>query len=274
MKKNLFKKVVCAASALTMMSSLAISASAEERFVALGIKDEESVRELEQLWGETCQSGEAATEEAAALIAEHTEIIPWEKLPFELDSFCLLLCANGEITVEEYLEMNKTLAACGTLPDEFYARINSLDFLSNVLGNEKLWDKAGYDPEFVAITQSEEYTVIGYNPQQYGQINWPDYYAGMTFAYITDNDTEALEGSDVLVIPEKVYLAALQIQNSGSGDINGSGALELTDAILLARAVGGSYELSAESRKEADLNGDGAIDGNDLTKLVDKLAGK
>ena len=59
----------------------------------------------------------------------------------------------------------------------------------------------------------------------------------------------------------------------GTGDLNTSGALELADAILLARAVGGTYQLSAEGRAEADLNADGEINSADLTALLERLSG-
>ena len=60
---------------------------------------------------------------------------------------------------------------------------------------------------------------------------------------------------------------------SGSGDINGNSEADLTDAVLLARAIGGTYELSAASRREADLNGDLNVDQNDLNALLRVLAG-
>ena len=60
---------------------------------------------------------------------------------------------------------------------------------------------------------------------------------------------------------------------SGSGDINGNSEADLTDAVLLARAIGGTYELSAASRREADLNGDQNVDQNDLNALLRVLAG-
>ena len=67
--------------------------------------------------------------------------------------------------------------------------------------------------------------------------------------------------------------AFMQALIGGSGDINGNSEADLTDAVLLARAVGGTYEVSAASRREADLNGDQNVDQNDLNALLRVLAG-
>jgi len=60
---------------------------------------------------------------------------------------------------------------------------------------------------------------------------------------------------------------------AGAGDLNGNGTTDLSDAVLLARALDDISELSITVRLEADLNGDGALDSQDLTMILQKLAG-
>ena len=82
-------------------------------------------------------------------------------------------------------------------------------------------------------------------------------------AFLDSSDNAGATGAEVVAL-----------LHYGTGDLNTSGALELADAILLARAVGGTYQLSAEGRAEADLNADGEINSADLTALLERLSGK
>ncbi len=47
----------------------------------------------------------------------------------------------------------------------------------------------------------------------------------------------------------------------------------LSDAVLLAKAIGGGAELSVQGSKNADVKNDGTVDGNDLTMILKYLAG-
>ena len=47
----------------------------------------------------------------------------------------------------------------------------------------------------------------------------------------------------------------------------------LTDAVLLAKAIGGAAELSVQGSKNADVKNDGTISGEDLTMILKYLAG-
>lgn len=55
------------------------------------------------------------------------------------------------------------------------------------------------------------------------------------------------------------------------GDIDGNGAVELVDVILLNRNILGMEQLGAQSQKNADVNGDSAIDSTDSLLILKSL---
>jgi len=63
--------------------------------------------------------------------------------------------------------------------------------------------------------------------------------------------------------------------DSISGDLNGDGSLTVSDAILLARIIAEDTTVSVteEGMKNADMNGSGAPDHEDLTLILKKIAG-
>jgi len=58
------------------------------------------------------------------------------------------------------------------------------------------------------------------------------------------------------------------------GDVDCNGAVELTDAIMLARAIGSTATLSAQGAINADLDGTVGLNGTDLSILLQYLSGK
>ena len=70
--------------------------------------------------------------------------------------------------------------------------------------------------------------------------------------------------------------AALPVSAAGVlyGDADGSGDVDLRDAVLLAKASAGIGEgLDSAGRTAADVNGDGTVDGTDLKIMLQYLAG-
>ena len=103
----------------------------------------------------------------------------------------------------------------------------------------------------------------------YDEETWQSIDFSYFYADAADSDAE----ESYLNAADDVLDMVAEMMRAGSGDINGSGDADLTDAVLLARAIGGTYELSTTSRREADLNGDTTVDQNDLNALLRVLAG-
>ncbi len=58
------------------------------------------------------------------------------------------------------------------------------------------------------------------------------------------------------------------------GDADCNGTVALADAVLFAKSLGGSASLSAQGAVNAECNDDGKLDSNDLTMILQFLAGK
>ena len=52
------------------------------------------------------------------------------------------------------------------------------------------------------------------------------------------------------------------------GDVNQDGRVDVTDAVLLSKAVNGSVTVSDAQRETMDCDGDGDITANDVTTLM------
>ena len=57
------------------------------------------------------------------------------------------------------------------------------------------------------------------------------------------------------------------------GDADENGAVELRDAISLAKAIAGTEDLSVQGAKNCDLDGEAGLSGGDLTVMLQYLAG-
>jgi hypothetical protein len=57
------------------------------------------------------------------------------------------------------------------------------------------------------------------------------------------------------------------------GDVDGNGALNYNDALLILRASIGLADLTDEQRALADFNGDGRADYNDALAILRKSIG-
>ena len=57
------------------------------------------------------------------------------------------------------------------------------------------------------------------------------------------------------------------------GDMNGDGALTITDVSILVNIVLSTKEMSEQDILRGDMNGDGALTISDITKLVDIVLG-
>lgn len=99
--------------------------------------------------------------------------------------------------------------------------------------------------------------------------------------------TEELHGSEVYCIitdeygneitTQTVTLSATASQNSTpsvSGDVNGDGVLDISDAIFLARFVAedSTLDMSTFNVQNADINGDGLTTAADTVYLIKKIA--
>ena len=55
------------------------------------------------------------------------------------------------------------------------------------------------------------------------------------------------------------------------GDVNLDGRVDITDAVLLSKAVSGSVEVNDVQKSAMDCDGDGEISSNDVTTLMQFL---
>lgn len=55
------------------------------------------------------------------------------------------------------------------------------------------------------------------------------------------------------------------------GDVNLDGRVDITDAVLLSKAVSGSVEVNDVQKSAMDCDGDGEISSNDATTLMQFL---
>ena len=58
-----------------------------------------------------------------------------------------------------------------------------------------------------------------------------------------------------------------------SGDINGDGEIDSSDAVAALKCDAGMADLSDEQLKAADINDDGAVDSADATMILTYDAG-
>jgi|GEM_PF-2800429 len=161
-----------------------------------------------------------------------------------------------------------TVANGGELTGDLHDRENSVEFyfaMTDFLDDEENYER-GSEGFSTLIEWLDTWQEL------HEQFNVAQMTVGWNF--FSDDPELADRNINTTGISDEIILAALKALACGSGDINSNGELELTDAVLLARAIGGSYELSADARSEADLNGDSEINAADLTAIMDKLAGK
>ena len=59
----------------------------------------------------------------------------------------------------------------------------------------------------------------------------------------------------------------------GSGDVNGDGSVDISDALLAMRCAMGIITLTTEQYAEADVNGDGSVDISDALIIMRKAMG-
>lgn len=72
-------------------------------------------------------------------------------------------------------------------------------------------------------------------------------------------------------LPESVRSEAQRVSALHSvavGDVNQDGRVDVTDAVLLSKAVNGSVTVSDAQRETMDCDGDGDITANDVTTLM------
>ena len=58
------------------------------------------------------------------------------------------------------------------------------------------------------------------------------------------------------------------------GDVNGDGKINVNDITKVAAHVKGKKILDESAKKRADVNGDGKINVNDITKIAAHVKGK
>ena len=182
--------------------------------------------------------------------------------------------ATGLMTEEEMDSYIQTVAEGGTLPEE-----NKLELTFDVDSFQPklraVFGNSSADPNYVAphdlseLDEKLKYYLAKYSEVESAKANVVNF----SFARKSSEQSEvevSFEGATISGAAAEAFMQALI---GGSGDINGNSEADLTDAVLLARAIGGTYELSAASRREADLNGDLNVDQNDLNALLRVLAG-
>ena len=92
-------------------------------------------------------------------------------------------------------------------------------------------------------------------------------------AYVTVNcGSTAFSGQFKIQIAEG-STGSEENLSSFPGDADCNGLPELADAVLLARAIGGSAELSVQGAKNCDVDGTAGIGNGDLTLILQALAG-
>lgn len=194
----------------------------------------------------------------------------FEDCPYSLTFRVAAGWAMGYFTDEERDNYIQTALEGGSLPEDAIALMTSLKFdddwleLSNQqeLINEGKIEAPG---DVFPHTFDDTYYLVEDYRAQYASL--PNRWYQMLNIQ-KEEVASAIDGS--YQSPAAELLAYVL---SGSGDINSNSEADLTDAVLLARAIGGTYELSAASRREADLNGDLTVDQNDLNALLRVLAG-
>ncbi|MBR6419376.1 MAG: dockerin type I repeat-containing protein [Oscillospiraceae bacterium] len=171
--------------------------------------------------------------------------------------------AMGYYTDEERDSYIQTVAEGGTLPEDVVHRVLSEEYVLDLAHFGSPDGDKNYPHSWEEFAE-----VLPATQKQYGR----DGILFATVVYEKEDSTVNVSYNDA-GLSNEVCSSLLTYVLSGSGDINGNSEADLTDAVLLARAIGGTYELSAASRREADLNGDLNVDQNDLNALLRVLAG-
>ena len=171
--------------------------------------------------------------------------------------------AMGYYTDEERDSYIQTVAEGGTLPEDVVHRVLSVEYVLDLMNFGSPDGDKNYPHSWEEFGE-----VLRPTQKQYGR----DGILFATVVYEKEDSTVNVSYNDA-GFSNEVCSSLLTYVLSGSGDINGNSEADLTDAVLLARAIGGTYELSAASRREADLNGDLNVDQNDLNALLRVLAG-
>lgn len=266
MKKTM-KAMISALCAAAMLGSMSVTASADGFFVPMHLTATESANMLIEI---------SRRNEEKSLYNASLEMLKTYGCALEDSLFCAirmtaLLCVHGDITAEEFDAYVADVAAGEKLPKEIKARINS-DEITQFYSDMTMGDQPDV-PEDSVITEENlekwaEFNRLTDEKLTQYEIEWEeDGYNVHYFAFSVDDDDSASGISKKAV---KDYLAA---QFLPTGDLNASGEPDMIDAVLLSRAVSGTYELSVSARQEADLNGDGEITSADLTLLLQTLAG-
>ena len=120
---------------------------------------------------------------------------------------------------------------------------------------------------------SKNKTVVGV-PAGYNAVEAAAYFAeaGKTASVFTSGGTLMAATLDATVSTGcKIKLDGTEYTLAVSGDIDGDGALTVTDYILLKRALLNTYDFTSVSFAAADIENDGSITTTDLIKLQKHL---
>lgn len=86
-------------------------------------------------------------------------------------------------------------------------------------------------------------------------------------------DSDDIYNEDFNDVPIKVIDGKISIINVTYGDINGDGKINGKDITLLRRHITGGFDLSSFDQEAADVNHDGKINGKDITLIRRYITG-
>ena len=151
---------------------------------------------------------------------------------------------------------------------------NSSDTGGLVYDNFGVWDDVKYDFIKSAIWQDENGVFISLDHQRpigaNGQ-SLSDYYGGGSI-HTTPKDETTTQPDITTTTPDDT--TKQPVGEIKWGDVDGNRAVDVADAVLLARFCAEDKEVSvsAEGKRNADVSGDGDLTTDDLSKLLLYLA--
>ena len=86
-------------------------------------------------------------------------------------------------------------------------------------------------------------------------------------------DSDDIYNEDFNDVPIKVIDGKISVINVTYGDINGDGKINGKDITLLRRHITGGFDLSSFDQEAADVNHDGKINGKDITLIRRYITG-